>query len=266
MAKTSLPEKRNLNKIGDVFGRLTIIGPGEPYGPRNKTRWYCRCVCGNTILTYASALRQGATRSCGCARRENVAAAMTKHGQSRAGHASGAYKSWRAMMGRCLNPKHTAYPSYGGRGITVCDRWLIFTNFYSDVGDRPEGSTLDRIDNDKGYNPDNCRWLSKAEQQRNRRDNVYYEMDGKRRCLTEWCEIYNIPFFRVSCRLGFGWTLREALTAPPSKTARRSTRERDMANARHPRANVKKWSRGQVHRTTLRRHIKESASPTSIKS
>lgn len=143
---------------GDVFGRLTVA---KRVG---STRYLCKCVCGKEKIITAGNLRSGDIKSCGCLKDENIRNPKT-HGMSR----SGANRAWAAMKARCDNKKHKSYAYYGGAGVTYDDDWKNFLNFYRDMGDRPHGGTLDRIDSSKGYCKNNCRWATQAEQTRNRR-------------------------------------------------------------------------------------------------
>lgn len=133
---------------------------------------------------------------------------MTIHGM----FASREYSSWECMKQRCLNSNRPEYPNYGGRGIKVCDRWLDFANFYEDMGDRPEGLTLDRRDNDGDYTPENCRWATKQEQDRNRRTTVVLILDGVSRPLVEWSELLGINYNTLQKRRRMGWTTRQILS------------------------------------------------------
>lgn len=123
------------------------------------------------------------------------------------------YNSWRGMLGRCRNPGHASYPNYGGRGIQICSRWLEFKNFLEDMGSRPEGTTLDRIDVDGNYCPENCRWATNAEQARNRNANRILTYNGKSQCLSDWASELGIHPSSLSERLDSGWTLEQALSS-----------------------------------------------------
>lgn len=154
---------------GKKFGRLTVIKRGPNIGP--KVGWLCDCECGyKGKLVQAWHLRSGATKSCGCYNREYQAATKATHGHKRVGKETRTHRSWRAMKSRCLNPNDKAFHHYGGRGITICDRWKnSFENFLEDMGERPDEMTLDRIDNDGDYEVNNCKWSTQTEQVRNRR-------------------------------------------------------------------------------------------------
>lgn len=155
----------NPDITGETFGRLTAV---EKLG----SVWLCSCLCGNTITVRAGPLRNGNTKSCGCLHKERCDSFGSimlhkhlTHGLSK--HPT--FRSWGAMKQRCLNKNHHAYSEYGGRGIGVCDRWLDFSNFVSDMGLRPDGTSLDRVDNNGGYSPENCIWSNWTKQNRNKR-------------------------------------------------------------------------------------------------
>ncbi len=192
-------------------------------------RWIARCECG-TVKEFAGAqFYNSNTRSCGCLKREMTVArniAGTTHGQS---HSLGirapspTYRTWMMMIQRCCNPKHQAFARYGGRGITVCDRWReSFEAFEADVGTRPNGLTLDRVDNSKGYEPGNCRWATRMEQNRNTRSNRMLTLDGETLCLIAWAERYSIEATTISERIKLGWSVRDAITRPKRVMHRRA--------------------------------------------
>ncbi len=156
---------------GQRFGRLTVLRrvTSDYYGRR---RWACRCVCGNMAFPTACALNSGRTRSCGCLMLESVSrngSRRATHGHMRTLAPSPTYISWQAMRNRCRNRRYHQFGLYGGRGITICHQWDSFQQFLSDMGERPLGKSLDRIDNDSGYYPGNCRWATPLQQTLNRR-------------------------------------------------------------------------------------------------
>lgn len=157
---------RFIDMTGQVFGRLTVT---EYAGDR---KWRCTCSCGNTVDVARQSLIKGRSTSCGCYRREHTIAKSTTHGKTK----SRIHYTWKNMLQRCQNPRNNSYPDYGGRGIKVCARWQEFENFYTDMGDVPDGMSLDRIDVDGDYEPDNCRWASPKVQARNKRNSI--RVDG----------------------------------------------------------------------------------------
>jgi hypothetical protein len=173
-----MPKKLDLT--GMKFGRWTAIREdGRAY---QKVMWLCRCECGKEGRVSAGNLRNGLSKSCGCWNLEQVRSPK-KHGLSQ----SPEFTVWQNMIERCTNPKNTAYENYGGRGISICERWReSFSNFYADMGPRPEGTTINRIDNDGNYEPSNCQWATDQEQQRNKRSNHRITAFGKTMLLTEW--------------------------------------------------------------------------------
>lgn len=124
---------------------------------------------------------------------------------------------WIGMHTRCNNPNHDNYSSYGGRGIKVCSRWDDFLNFFKDMGDCPENATLERIDLNGNYCPENCRWASKKEQARNRRSNRIIEWNGEKKCLAQWAEDLHLPYKTLFRRITGGWTTKAAFTTPVRK-------------------------------------------------
>lgn len=157
------------NLTGQRFGRLVVLR----YAGKNRSKhclWECVCDCGSHKTVETSSLNCGHTKSCGCIHRELAERKNLSHGHNRVGRRTPEYRSWVGMIQRCTNPKAENYARYGGRGVTVCERWHDFTNFLADMGPKPSPKhTIDRIDNEKGYEPGNCRWATVTEQNRNQR-------------------------------------------------------------------------------------------------
>ena len=182
-------------------GRLTL---GEVLGPRltTKTKVLCKCECGKEKAIRWGDVKYGKTKSCGCDC-GNPTHRMTD---------SRTYRIWCNMKTRCTNPKCKAYPDYGGRGITVCARWDSFENFLEDVGEIPKGLSLDRIDNDKGYEPGNVRLADSSTQNNNSRRNIRVSLGNESHTLAEWCRILCLPYSTVNMRMRLGWSAEEAIT------------------------------------------------------
>ena len=201
---------------GSTIGNWLI---GEFVGFRSHNAyWRCRCsLCGCEREVSGESMRHGASASCGCRTRGGIGDRTRRHGMS----GSLIYGVWQAMVRRCHNPNTDSFQSYGGRGILVCDRWRTFEGFIADMGMPPAGMTLDRIDCDKGYSKDNCRWASWTTQQRNRRNNRILAMDGKSATMAEWAQVTGLSESAIRVRVDrLGWDVRRALTQP-SRTWRR---------------------------------------------
>lgn len=165
---------RALALTGQHFGLWSVISRAAN-GIGGRSLWLCCCRCGTERIVVGKSLRRGDSTGCGCVRYEALAKRLFRHGQtcSRPGKhraAGTAWQSWAAMKDRCLRPSHTSYQYYGAVGVTICARWLdSFDHFLSDMGNRPRGLTLDRINNDRGYEPGNCRWATTTQQSRNQK-------------------------------------------------------------------------------------------------
>jgi hypothetical protein len=197
---------------------MAIVIIGEPF--RKSKHSYvkhvlAKCECGKEFLTQWYSRRK--TKSCGCKR---PAPSRLKHGHCMKHSAaeSSTYTTWRAMRDRCGNPNNKMFSRYGGRGITVCDRWINFENFLADMQVKPAGSTIERIDSEKGYEPGNCRWATRKEQNRNKSGNLFLTIYGKKLCLAAWCEISGVSQSLAHARLArLGWTEKEAIFGKPKE-------------------------------------------------
>jgi hypothetical protein len=200
-----------IDLTGQKFGRWTVLKRG-PTAASGQTRWHCLCFCGNERLVQAGSLkRDDGFGSCGCAKLEILIARSTKHGHATNG-ISPTYHSWAGMKARCLDPLHKHYQHYGKRGITICHQWHKFENFLVDMGEKPPGKSIDRIDNDGPYSPENCRWATPKEQARNRRNNRLLHLNGEAKTAPEWAETLSIPVATIRDRLENGKTDAQALS------------------------------------------------------
>ncbi len=194
---------------GDRFGRLVAVRP-----LRSTGKWLFECDCGTEKEVLASSVRTGHSRSCGCLNRDASRARHTTHGMAH----TKIHRIWRSMLGRCDNPNTKRYDRYGGRGIKVCERWRSFENFYADMGERPAGLTLDRIDNDGDYEPSNCRWATQKQQHANRDRSVIITFNGETMAAFEWDDRmgyrHGTVFQRVVQR---GWEIKRAILTPTDR-------------------------------------------------
>lgn len=203
-----------MDLTGKTFGSWSIIGRGRRTAAHVQL-WIARCACGVQREVYKQPLVRGESTSCGCQARARNAAAHTRHGHA-SGQRTPEYRSWTSMIARCGCPTATDYSDYGGRGITVCDRWRTsFENFLADMGPRPKGTTLDRIDVNGNYEPGNCRWSTAIDQAMHRRDNTILTYDGRSLTLAEWARRTGIQSDTIGRRLERGWSIARALTEPP---------------------------------------------------
>lgn len=200
---------------GRKFGRLTAMQHV------NKSRWLCKCECGGTSITSKQNLEHGISKSCGCLKLEFNRTQNLKHGRARHGQQNLTWRTWAAMRGRCLCAGNVGYKHYGGRGITICERWLeSFNNFLMDMGERPDGMTLGRINNDGPYCKENCRWETPAQQACNKRTTRFVTACGETKTISQWAKILNTSFATIFGRIDRGWTGEEAVTAPIKRNSR----------------------------------------------
>ena len=200
---------------GQKFGRLTVLyRTNDHYYPngRHDVQYVCKCDCGNQLIVLGTHLRSGHTLSCGCLRVDTSKKTMTTHGLTD----TRLHTIWKNMRRRCFDHKNKNYKDYGGRGITICEDWMEFINFYNwAIGNGYDDSlSLDRIDVNKGYCADNCRWVTQKEQCNNTRRNINVEINGEIHTLKQWTEILNLKYGTIASRVSRGWNPVDALTIP----------------------------------------------------
>ncbi len=207
--------------IGLRFGRWLVL---QYAGVRGRNhRWICVCDCGRKKEIWGSALKNGSSQSCGCLQKEiaskNLREIRLKHGMT----GTPEYQSWNHMKQRCYNTNDHKYPHYGGRGISVCKRWIeSFENFFEDMGTRPSSEySLGRINNDGDYRPENCRWETAKQQERNTTRNRLLTLGGISLCLSEWAECTGLNRTTIERRIdSYGWTVKRALTTSVARKQR----------------------------------------------
>lgn len=226
-------EMRTIDLSGQTFGRLEVI---QVVGvdKRGEKIWQCQCSCGVVRNVLSSNLRTGHTKSCGCLDREKSKERNLKHGM----YGTPTYSSWSAMIQRCTNKNHVFYHRYGGRGIKIYDSWAVFENFYRDMGEKPEGYTLERLDNAGDYTPSNCVWLLAKDQPRNRETNVEITYNDKTQCISAWEEELGFRHGTLWVRLNtYKWPIERALTEPVKDANRKliTFNEKTQSLAKHAR-------------------------------
>lgn len=202
---------RFIDLAGQRFGRLSVIGRAPN---RNKNpAFFCLCDCGTQTTALGGNLRKGSTQSCGCLMVDRTIAANRVHGAaSRRDGRSREYQSWAKMIQRCTNPNDPNFEKYGGRGISVCERWMAFENFILDMGVAPEGLTIDRKDNNGNYEPANCHWVDRRAQANNRRSNRLISHNGVTQTLSQWARERGIKVSTLGMRLNqYKWPVAKAL-------------------------------------------------------
>ncbi len=198
-----------LQLLGKRFHALTVIKDIGNSAKGQHSLWLCVCDCINLCEVSSTNLVTGHTKSCGCIARKTMRDRNFKHGMTK----TPTYKIWCGMIQRCVDQNHKDYHLYGGRGISVCQRWgESFTDFYADMGERPKGLLLDRIDNDGNYEPRNCRWVTNFVQANNRRSNHRLVFDEKNLSIAEWSRETGFSENMISDRLKHGWSIEETLT------------------------------------------------------
>lgn len=202
-------------EIGSVFGRLTVLEElpksGRPATMANHRYFACVCSCGQHTLAAMAHLRSGHTQSCGCYNRDVNTARGLGRNLTRV-----EYKAWQAIKQRCYNEKTRQYADYGGRGIGMCDRWRnSFDTFLSDMGRCPRGHTIERVNNDGDYCPENCVWATRKTQSRNTRRNRLITYKGKTMCVAAWSEYLNLSVSAFIKRLN-SWPIDRVFSTPVS--------------------------------------------------
>lgn len=206
---------KKIDLTGKKFHKLTVICDSGIRTKHRQRLWECLCDCGKVILLSTGHLG-GTQKSCGCLKKMKE-----KIKSENSFRNNNTYNTWSSMRDRCNNKNNKNYHNYGGRGIKVCKRWDSFTDFHKDMGGKPKSTSLERIDNNKGYSPTNCKWATRKEQARNTRKNVFWTDEGITLTVAEWSEKTNISYQTLYNRVNYrGWTIKKALTtAPLSKTS-----------------------------------------------
>lgn len=185
---------------GRTFNLLTVLRYSH-IKKGHGSYWLCQCECGNKTTVRIDGLKSGHPKSCGCLSDKWRATgnANRTHGKTK----TRIYQQWRGMKGRCFNENNQDYKHYGGRGITVCNRWLKFENFFEDMGECPKDYTIERINNDGKYEPSNCKWIHNKRQNRNKRNSFMIKYKGKNQCLAAWAEHFKINYYTLHKRLRY---------------------------------------------------------------
>lgn len=204
-------EDKTIDMVGRTFGMLTVL---RRVRTESRNQWLCRCECGNETAVSSGSLNAGTAKSCGCSRGVFVGDANRRHGQTGANRTR-TYTTWMAMTKRCRDENGESYHRYGGNGISVCEEWLDFEKFYADMGDRPAGTTIDRIDGNLGYFKENCRWATAREQANNRISNRKIIAFGETHNISVWARRYGLFISVISSRIARGWSTEDAVSLPP---------------------------------------------------
>jgi len=245
-------------QAGDKFGKLTLI-ESIYQGKGKSNKWLCSCDCGNETKVFSYNFRNGNTTQCADCVIKSRAKNRTRHGDLAGGKCALEYSCWIQIKMRCYNKKNKRYERYGGRGITVCDKWLNdYSQFLKDMGRRPDDcSSIDRIDNDGNYEPGNCKWANVYDQAKNKSNNVMLTLNGKTTHLLEWERITGIKERTIARRLKIGWSHEKALT--------HKVRSAIMLEFKGERKTIEQWSDivGISH-SAIRRRMKKGLSMERI--
>ena len=208
-----------LDLTGQRYGRLVFVRQFKKDN-HNRWMWECLCDCGNTTVVLPNNVKNGSISSCGCLKKDLLHEKLYKHGIPGSHHL---YRIWSSMKRRCNSPNTKEYAHYGGRGIYVCDEWMHDAKAFYDwsmANGWKEGLTLDRIDNDGPYCPDNCRWVTYKIQMNNKSNNIRIDWKGENHTLSEWSEIVGLNVETLKYRIEVGWPVDKAMTVPPRVTNR----------------------------------------------
>jgi len=218
----NLKLRRRNDLTGKSFGRLTVLKAGERRTATRGMYWLCKCECGTIKEISALSLVRGLVVSCGCYCKE-INSLRVVHGQNRRhSKKTPTYTSWAKMNDRCNNQKCKEYQWYGAKGIIVCESWRNFENFFKDMGVRPIGTTIDRIDSSGNYEPSNCRWETAKNQANNTSRNVSFEHNGKLMTISELAELADMEYDTMYCRLiKYKWSVQQSISTPTKKMVKK---------------------------------------------
>ena len=201
-----------IDMIGEKYGKLTVVSLDRREGKKN--RWVCSCECGGEARVVRHSLLDGHTKSCGCNRVE-----FGKNQHTHQMTCTTEYRTWRHIKSRCFNPNVPSYKDYGARGISMCDEWVnSFEQFYKDMGLKPSKDySIERINNNKGYTPENCKWATRTEQNKNKRNTILIEYVGKKQTLGDWSKDTGINKICLYKRHRMGWSAERMLTTKSNR-------------------------------------------------
>lgn len=198
-----------IDLTGRVFDRLTVLNKTK--SKNNRTYWLCKCSCGELTEVEGQHLKRGRTRSCGCYYKETLKTRSITHNMRKTRQ----YSIWANMISRCYNENVPAYTNYGGRGISVCEKWRFFEGFWEDMQKGySDVLTIDRIDNNRGYYKENCKWSTMREQDENKRSNIRIKFNGKGQIAAKWAKELGINYGTLISRIARGWDSHKALSTP----------------------------------------------------